>query len=258
MGTQRKDRCSGVRRPSEVVAGNRGGPIWPLEVPGQGRGRPRPVGISDQARSVTGRRVQVPAMGGRLGSGPPSSPSPARGCGTCGPARPGCGQSGRPRRWGAGARRPGRREPWPHGDRLPAAQLLAVDLPDPRPPARSRRGRPVPRAPVRNSRMAEAAASSRARSSSVPSAALLWPERVTPVSAPRPRSSRSMVARRPHRWWRTHPPGGAAGGRPPCGRRAEMGIVGQHPQDAVCIPEGDHGGHGHHPAAGVLPGHLVV
>jgi hypothetical protein len=38
-----------------VVAGNRGGPVWPLEV--QARDavthRPRPVGISHQARSVT-------------------------------------------------------------------------------------------------------------------------------------------------------------------------------------------------------------
>jgi hypothetical protein len=31
-GTQRKDRCSGVRRPRGMVAGNRG-PVWPLEVP---------------------------------------------------------------------------------------------------------------------------------------------------------------------------------------------------------------------------------
>jgi hypothetical protein len=38
-----------------VVAGNRGGPVWPLEVPLRGAvaHRLRPVGISAQARSVT-------------------------------------------------------------------------------------------------------------------------------------------------------------------------------------------------------------
>jgi hypothetical protein len=56
-------------------------------------------------------------------------------------------------------------------------------------------------------------ASGRARSSSMPRAALLWPERVTPVPAPRPRSSRSMVARDPPPMALTHPPGGATGGR---------------------------------------------
>jgi hypothetical protein len=40
---------------SGVVAGNRGGPVWPLEVPLRGAvaHRLRPVGISGQARSVT-------------------------------------------------------------------------------------------------------------------------------------------------------------------------------------------------------------
>jgi hypothetical protein len=53
---------------------------------------------------------------------------------------------------------------------------------------------------VQNSRMAEAMASSRARSSSVPRAALLWPERVTPVRRPgRVRAGRWWPAT-PHRW----------------------------------------------------------
>jgi hypothetical protein len=65
-GTQRKDRCSGGPETSGVVAGNRGGPVWPLEVPLRGAvaHRLRPVGISDQARSVTagaGLAFRVPA-----------------------------------------------------------------------------------------------------------------------------------------------------------------------------------------------------
>jgi hypothetical protein len=54
MGTQRKDRCSGVRRPREWSPGT-GGSGLPLEVPARGRVRPppRPVGISVEARSVT-------------------------------------------------------------------------------------------------------------------------------------------------------------------------------------------------------------
>jgi hypothetical protein len=55
---------------SGVVAGNRGGPVWPLEVPLRGAvaRRPRPVGISAQARSVTagaGLAFRVP--GTRIG-----------------------------------------------------------------------------------------------------------------------------------------------------------------------------------------------
>ena len=98
---------------------------------GRGCGRPRPVGISDQARSVTVDGCRVPAMGGRLGSGPPSPPPPARRCGICGPARPGRGQSARPRRWELAHGVLVDAGPGPHGDRLPAGQLLAVDLPDP-------------------------------------------------------------------------------------------------------------------------------
>jgi hypothetical protein len=64
----------GVRGPEAWgVAGNRGSPVWPLEVPVRGAvaHRLRPVGISAQARSVTagaGLAFPVPA---RASAGPP-------------------------------------------------------------------------------------------------------------------------------------------------------------------------------------------
>ena len=72
----------------------------------------------------------------------------------------------------------------PHGDRLAAGQLLVVDLPGPLGhPIRSRPGRPA--AASGTGRMQLAAASSRSRSSSLPSATLDWPARTTPVPAVR-------------------------------------------------------------------------
>ena len=114
----------------------------------------------------------------------------------------GRGQSGRPRRWGAGPRRPVDAGPGPHGDRLPAVSSPPLTCKAPSAPrsvparAASSEG-----CEVQNSRMAEAMASSRARSSSVPRAALLWPERVTPVRR------RGRV--RAGRWWPATPTDGA-------------------------------------------------
>jgi hypothetical protein len=73
--------------------------------------------------------------------------------------------------------------PRPHGDRLAAGQLLVVDLPGPL-------GHPFGPGQVGqlrrpNSRMQLAAANSRARSSSLPSATPDWPARTTPVPAVR-------------------------------------------------------------------------
>ena len=251
-----------------------GGPT--AEGAGQERGRPppRPVGISDQARSVTagaglafrgrlaGAPRPLPAAGiagpgngqagqpepkdpkgrltrldgpgtsrlatarpgvdgvtsrlrkGRLGSGPPSPPTPARGCGPCGPARRGRGQSGRPRRWGAGPRRPVDAGALARvGDRLPAVSsspsTCKAPLATRSVPARaaSSEGRGV-----QNSRMAEAMASGRARSSSVPRAALALAGEgdAGPATAA---FEQVDGGPRPPPMARTYPPGGATGGR---------------------------------------------
>jgi hypothetical protein len=76
MGTQRKDRCSGVRRP-RGVAGNRG-PVWPLEVPLRDAvaHRLRPVGISAQARSVmAGAGLGLSRPGTLMGRPSPNEPA---------------------------------------------------------------------------------------------------------------------------------------------------------------------------------------
>ena len=69
MGAQRMDRCSGS---GDLGGGRRepGGPVWPLEVPVRGAvtHRPRPVGISGQARSVTaGAGPGLPRTGKLIG-----------------------------------------------------------------------------------------------------------------------------------------------------------------------------------------------
>jgi hypothetical protein len=73
MGTQRKDRCSGGPETSGVVVGNRGGPVWPLEVLLRGAvaHRLRPVGISAQARSVTAGAGLAFGYPARSSAGPP-------------------------------------------------------------------------------------------------------------------------------------------------------------------------------------------
>jgi len=275
MGIQRKDRCSGGRRPSGVVAGNRGGSGLAAGGAGQGRGRPppRPVGISAQARSVTagaglafrGRLAGAPgplrAAGiADLGTARRVNPEPkdpkggltrldGPGTSRLATARPGVdgcqvpaaggavrlratvstdagtrvrmmwtpsagrGQLGRPRRWGAGPRRPVDAGPGPHGDRLPAVSSPPLTCKAPSAtrsvPARAASSEGCE---AQNSRMAEAMASSRARSSSVTRAALLWPERVTPVRR-RGRVEEVDGGPRPSPMARTHPPGGATGGR---------------------------------------------
>jgi hypothetical protein len=63
-----------------VVAGNRGGPVWPLEVPLRGAvaHRLRPVGISAQARSVTaGAGLVFWVPGTLIGRPSPNEPAAA-------------------------------------------------------------------------------------------------------------------------------------------------------------------------------------
>ena len=178
---------------------------------GQERGRPppRPLGISDQARSVTAGAGL--AFRGRLAGAP--RPLPAAGIAA------GNGQAGQPRIEGPEGRvdAAGRPRCLPTGDR-PGVDGCRV-------PAAGGRLAPGHRLHRRRhagaddadplgqdaDNQTEAIASSRARSSSVPRAALLWPERVTPVRR------RGRV--RAGRWWPATPTDGASSSTRRCDGR---------------------------------------
>jgi hypothetical protein len=199
LGTHRKDRCSGVR---------------PLEVPVRSAVAHRRDPSASLARPAPVTAGAGLAFRGRLAGAP--RPLPAAGI-----ARPGNGQAGQPRAEGPEGRvdAAGRPRYLPTGDR-PGVDGCRV-------PAAGGRLAPGHRLHRRRhagaddadplgqdaDNQTEAIASSRARSSSVPRAALLWPERVTPVRR------RGRV--RAGRWWPATPTDGASSSTRRCeGRTA--------------------------------------
>jgi hypothetical protein len=188
LGTHRKDRCSGVR-PLEVpvrsAVAHRRDPSASLARPAPSRPeRAWPFAADWRVLLARSRRPVLPDLGTARRVNPePKDPKDGLtrldGPGTCRPAtaRPGVD----------GCRVPaagGRLAP---GHRLHRRRHAGADDADPL-------GQDA-------DNQTEAIASSRARSSSVPRAALLWPERVTPVRR------RGRV--RAGRWWPATPTDGA-------------------------------------------------